>query len=98
MPPPTLRTVSCSARPIVEFARLPCPRTLPSLFIPAVRAYGPLTTTTGPGGAVVATSPCSANGSRQAASTAASTIGSSGPAQPASTALIATFSTVARPP
>ena len=43
------------------FARLPWPSALPSAFIPAASAYGPLTTTTGPGGAVVATTPCSAN-------------------------------------
>src|SRR3982074_1455035 len=43
-------------------------------------------------------SPCQANDSTQAASTAASTIGSASPGQPAMTALIATFSTVASPP
>ena len=34
-PPPTLRTVSCSARPIVELARFPWPNALTAEFIPA---------------------------------------------------------------
>ena len=60
-PPPTLRTVSCSARPIVLFARLPWPRQLPAAFIPTASASGPETTTSGPAGCVVAIRPCSAN-------------------------------------
>ena len=48
-PPPTLRTTSCSARPIVAFARLPCPSALTPLFIPIARVIGPFTITSGPG-------------------------------------------------
>ena len=39
-PPPTLRITSCSARPIVELARLPCPSALPPEFIPIARRAG----------------------------------------------------------
>ena len=65
--------------------------------MPISSAYGPLTTTVGPAGYVVATRPCSANSGAHAASTAASTTGSAAGGQPAITALIATFSTVASP-
>ncbi len=47
-PPPTLRTVSCSARPMVALARLPWPSALMPEFMPMARAIGPLTMTTGP--------------------------------------------------
>ena len=60
-PPPTLRTESCSARPIVRFARLPWPRQLPAAFIPTAVGQRPETTTTGPAGCVVASRPCIAN-------------------------------------
>ena len=56
-PPPTLRITSCSARPIVELARLPCPSALPREFIPMARVPGPLHTITGPAGIVVASRP-----------------------------------------
>ena len=76
-------------------ARLPWPRALPALFIPTWSASGPETTTSGPEGWVVDTSPRRANWGSQAASTAASTIGKTAGGQPAMTALMATFSTVA---
>ena len=41
-PPPTLRTTSCSARPIVALARLPCPSTLTPVFMPMRAAIGPV--------------------------------------------------------
>ena len=97
-PPPTLRTTSWRARPIVRFARLPWPRQLPPAFIPTSALSGPETTIVGPAGYVVATRPCSANSSAHAASTAASTMGSASSGHPAMTAFTATFSTVAAPP
>ena len=39
-PPPTLRTTSCTARPIVRLARLPWPSALPAPFIPIVPRAG----------------------------------------------------------
>ena len=41
-PPPMLRTINCTARPMVMLARLPCPNTLTPLFIPIARVPGPL--------------------------------------------------------
>src|SRR5918912_50828 len=46
-PPPTLRTTSCSARPMVALARFPWPSALMPAFMPIARATGPLTITTG---------------------------------------------------
>ena len=40
-PPPTLRTTSCTARPIVRLARLPWPSALPAPFIPMLARAGP---------------------------------------------------------
>ena len=60
-PPPTLRTTSCNARPIVALARLPCPIALTPLFMPMRRAMGPSTITSGPANQVVARSPCMLN-------------------------------------
>src|SRR6185436_11725512 len=68
-PPPTLRTTSCSARPIVALARLPCPMQLTPLFMPICAAIGPFTTITGPEKYVVHRRPCMLNASVQAAST-----------------------------
>ena len=93
-PPPTLRITSCSARPMVLLARLPCPNTLPPLFIARCRRTGPFTTITGPTGIVVARTPWTLNSSVQAASTDASTTGRYSGLHPAITALIAIFSTV----
>ena len=93
-PPPTLRMTSCSARPIVELARLPWPSALPPEFIPISLVPGPLQTITGPTGIVVASSPWMLNSSLHAASTAVSTHGRYSGLQPAITAAIATFSTV----
>ena len=93
-PPPTLRTTSCTARPIVALARLPCPRTLTPLFMPISAVMGPLTTRTGPTPMVVARIPCMLNSSVQTASRAASTTGRYSGRQPAITELTATFSTV----
>src|ERR1044071_4793232 len=93
-PPPTLRTTSCSARPIVALARLPWPMQLRPLFMPMRWAIGPLTTSTGPEKYVVHRRPCMLKRSVHAACTAASTTGRYSGKQPAMTALIATFSTV----
>jgi hypothetical protein len=57
LPPPTLRITSCSARPMVELARFPWPKTLIPEFIPMARRIGPLTTITGATGMVVAMTP-----------------------------------------
>src|SRR2546425_8436931 len=70
-PPPTLRITSCSARPMVALARLPCPRALIPEFIPISRAMGPLTMTTGPTKQVVARMPWMLKASVHAASIAA---------------------------
>ena len=93
-PPPTLRTTSCTARPIVRLARLPCPRALPPPFIPIAWVPGPLAMITGPTGIVVASTPWMLNSSVQIASTAVSTHGRYSGRQPAITAAMATFSTV----
>ena len=93
-PPPTLRTTSCTARPMVRLARLPWPSTLTPLFMPIARVPGPLQMMTGPTGIVVASTPWMLNSSLQTASTAAITHGRYSGLQPAITALIATFSTV----
>src|SRR5262249_32519042 len=92
-PPPTLRTTSCNARPMVALARLPWPRALIPEFIPIARATGPFTMTTGPEKYVVASSPWTLNSSVHAASTVVSTTGRYSGLQPAMTALMATFST-----
>ena len=68
-PPPTLRTTSCTARPIVRLARLPWPSTLPAPFIPIALVPGPLQMITGPTGIVVASTPWMLNSSLQIAST-----------------------------
>ena len=47
-PPPTLRTTSWRARPMVALARFPWPSALSPAFIPTARATGPFTMTTGP--------------------------------------------------
>ena len=93
-PPPTLRIVSCTARPMVMLARLPWPSTLTPLFIPIAREPGPLHTITGPTGIVVASTPCILNSSVHTAFSAAITHGRYSGRQPAMTALIAIFSTV----
>ena len=91
-PPPTLRIINCSARPIVAFALLPCPNALMPEFIPICLATGPLTTMTGEEKYVVHSSPCIQKRSCNAASTLAITIGKYSGLQPAMTALIAIFS------
>ena len=63
-------------------------------FMPILRVPGPLQTTIGPTGIVVASSPCMLNSSVHAASTAVRTHGRYSGRQPAITAAIATFSTV----
>ena len=93
-PPPTLRTMSCSARPIVALARLPWPSALTPLFMPIALAAGPLMMTSGPEKCVVQSRPCSTNSGSSAASSTPSTTGMYSGLQPAITALIATFSTV----
>jgi hypothetical protein len=47
MSPPTLRSTSWSARPMVAFAREPCPKTLPPAFNPMRCAMGPFTMMSG---------------------------------------------------
>ena len=93
-PPPTLRMMSCKARPMVAFARLPWPRQLMPEFMPISRAIGPLTTRIGPEKQVVHTTPCIVASGSSAASSAARTTGMYSGLQPARTALMATFSTV----
>ena len=93
-PPPTLRITSCSARPMLAFARLPWPSAFTPEFMPMRRAIGPFTTTIGPENQVVHSRPCIANSGASAASTTARTTGMYSGLQPAITALIATFSTV----
>ena len=48
-PPPTLRITSCSARPIVELARLPWPSALPPAFIPIAGRHRAVDDDGGPG-------------------------------------------------
>src|SRR6185369_11084544 len=57
-PPPTLRTMSCSARPIVALARLPWPSALTPEFMPIDLVIGPLRMTSGPEKCVVQSRPC----------------------------------------
>ena len=94
LPPPTLRITNCSARPMVELARLPWPSAFLSVFMPMRRRIGPFTITIGPENHSVHSRPCILNVSVHAASTAASTTGKYSGLQPAMTAFTATFSTV----
>ena len=55
--PPTLSSTSDSARPIIAFARTPCPKQLPDALSPSRSRAGPLTTTSGAHGWVVASEP-----------------------------------------
>ena len=86
--------VSCTARPMVRFARLPCPKTLTPLFMPIALVPGPLQIMTGPTGIVVASTPCILNSSLHTASSAVIIQGKYSGSAPAITALIAIFSTV----
>src|SRR5437762_14312294 len=95
--PPRFTHTRRSARPIVAFARQPDPNTPAAQFTSSVVLIGPLTITSGAGALVVADTPCRSNDSSQTASTAAMTTGRYSGRQPAMTALIAIFSTVARP-
>ena len=56
-PPPTFIRMSRIARPMVALARKPGPKSPEPVCIPIVRAYGPLTTTSGATGCVVAWTP-----------------------------------------
>ena len=58
MPPPTLRMMSCSARPMVALARLPWPSALTPRVHADRLAIGPLTITIGPENCVVHSRPC----------------------------------------
>ena len=93
--PPTFRSTSISARPIVAFARFPCPSTPRPMFIPMRCRIGPFTTSTGAAPIVVAMMPCALNVSVHTASTAAMTTGRYSGRHPAITVLIAIFSMVA---
>src|SRR2546425_8922897 len=95
--PPRFTQTSRTARPIVALARQPEPKTPAAQLISSARRTGPLTITSGVGALVVALTPCRSNASSQTASTAAITTGRYSGRQPAITALIAIFSTVARP-
>ena len=95
--PPRLTQTSLSARPIVALARAPEPNTPAPELISSAARIGPFTMTSGDGALVVAETPCRSKASSQAASTAAMTTGRYSGRQPAITALIAIFSTVARP-
>src|SRR6266545_6088955 len=95
--PPTLATRSRSARPIVALARQPGPnRPAAQLMSSALRA-GPLTMKSGEWKLVVAETPWRSKASSHMASTPAITTGRYSGRQPAMTALMAIFSTVARP-
>ena len=95
--PPRLTQTSRTARPIVALARQPGPNTPAPELISSRARIGPLTITSGDGALVVAETPCRSNASSQTASIAAMTTGRYSGRQPAITALIAIFSTVARP-
>jgi hypothetical protein len=82
---------------MVALARQPGPKTpAPQLTSSAMR-IGPLTMTRSATASVVPDTPTSAKAGSQMASTAAITVGMYSGRQPAITALIAIFSTVARP-
>ncbi len=95
--PPRFTHTSLTARPIVALARQPGPNTPAPELISSSARIGPLTITSGDGAFVVADTPCRSNASSQIASIAASTTGRYSGRHPAMTALIAIFSTVARP-
>ena len=95
--PPTLRTTSRNARPMVALARLPAPKAPSFIFMPIFSRIGPLMIITGAAPMVVAVTPWMLNASVQAASTAAMMTGKYSGLHPAITALIAIFSTVASP-
>ena len=95
--PPMFCHTSRTARPMVALARHPGPKTpAPELTSSAART-GPLRIRSGATASVVPETPTSAKAGSQIASTAAMTAGMYSGRQPAMTALIATFSTVARP-
>jgi len=89
--------MSRTARPIVALARQPGPNTPAPELIWSWLRIGPFTMTSGEGAFVVAETPWRSNASSQTASSAAMTTGRYSGRQPAITALIAIFSTVARP-
>src|SRR5262249_3256660 len=95
--PPTLATMSRRARPMVALARHPGPnRPRPQLMSSAARA-GPLTMNSGEWKVAVAETPWRSKASSLMPSTPAMTTGMYSGRQPAITALMAIFSTVARP-
>jgi len=95
--PPTLTQTRRSARPMVALARQPGPKRPAPQLMSSTPRMGPFTTMSGAGALVVADTPCRSKASSHTASTAESTTGKYSGRQPAITALIAIFSTVARP-
>src|SRR6266851_3533651 len=95
--PPTLATISRRARPIVALARHPGPKTPAAQLMSSALRAGPLTMKSGEWKLVVAETPWRSKASSHMASTPAITTGRYSGRQPAMTALIAIFSTVARP-
>ena len=94
--PATLRTMSRRARPMAALARNPGPRHPASAWMPTCEATGPLTIMTCMAPPVVAAVPARLKPSRMAALTPATTTGKCSGLQPAITALMASFSSVAR--
>jgi hypothetical protein len=82
---------------MVALARQPGPNTPAPQLMSSAKRIGPLTTISGAGAFVVADTPCRSKASSHTASTAAITTGRYSGRQPAITALMAIFSTVARP-
>src|SRR5438034_5295467 len=95
--PPTLATISRSARPIVALARQPGPKTPAAQLMSSALRAGPLTMKSGEWKLVVADTPWRSKASSHMASTPAMTTGMYSGRQPAITALMAIFSTEARP-
>src|SRR5258705_3068612 len=95
--PPTLATISRSARPIVALARQPGPKTPAAQLMSSALRAGPLTMKSGEWKFVVADTPWRSKASSHMASTPAMITGRYSGRQPAMTALTAIFSTVARP-
>src|SRR5436309_6164603 len=95
--PPTLATRSRRARPMVALARRPGPNTPAAQLMSRAMRAGPLTMKRGEWKLVVADTPWRSKASSHMASTPAISTGMYSGRQPAMTALMAIFSTEARP-
>ena len=95
--PPMFCQISRTARPMVALARHPGPKTPVLELTSSALRTGPFTMSRGATASVVPDTPTRAKAGSQIASTPAITTGMYSGRQPAMTALMAIFSTVARP-